>query len=303
MKSILIDFGYKTKSGMHEHLELASRRNLVAPAFIIHNVLLLDILIYLYKRNFDLISIFFSRKWTKKISNLDYVVIVASKYTLPVIAWINKKYPELCIHVYYFNIIEKDISINLFNELNCQIWTFDSSDSKKYNIGLVTNVSCYENYEKLNQNKYKKYDAIFIGFDKGRGESLIKLKKTLEKNNFKALIYLVKSKNHRSLDDSYYNKRLSYSKNVEKMSQSKSVIDFYQKGQRGTTLRPIDAGFLKIKIITDLNSIKNEPFYDQQNIYILGENRDINVFFNTEYNENFNYMYYDIEKWLERFAI
>ncbi len=55
--------------------------------------------------------------------------------------------------------------------------------------------------------------------------------------------------------------------------KSKSILDFVSIGQSGLTIRPLEALFLKKKLITNDKFIKNFDFYHPDNVFILGKDK------------------------------
>ncbi|WP_054639567.1 hypothetical protein [Lactococcus fujiensis] len=68
-------------------------------------------------------------------------------------------------------------------------------------------------------------------------------------------------------------------------------------------MRPIEAGFLKKKLITNNLSIKKEPYYNSNNIFILNENNhdQIKDFLENKFDDSIDFENYEIENWLKNF--
>ena len=76
-------------------------------------------------------------------------------------------------------------------------------------------------------------------------------------------------------------------------------------GQRGLTLRPLEALFMKKKLLTNNKHIREYPFYSPDNIFIFGENNktDIVHFLQLEYDESVDALIneYNFNHWISEF--
>ncbi|MBO0459346.1 hypothetical protein JZO77_21655 [Enterococcus hulanensis] len=302
-KTIMIDYGNKTSSGMHEFLELASKRDCVFPAFNIRNTKVIAFCNKLMKLGMPKFYHIILSDWKNKLSNVGTVVITANYLTVGIVKYLNKYYPNINVHIFYFNIIEKDVPIDRFYGLNCTLWSFDKDDVEKYNMNYSPTPTCFENFiSKDTKYSSTKYDVFFLGVDKGRLSRLLDIRKNFVENKVSVEYHIVDVFGEGNNNNFEYSSFISYHQYLEKAKNAKALLEIKQENQNGNTLRPVEAGFMKKKLITDDESIKKEPFYRKENTYILGESRDIYKFINTiPYDDSFDYNQYDIEKWLKQF--
>lgn len=64
---------------------------------------------------------------------------------------------------------------------------------------------------------------------------------------------------------------VSYQQYLDWLTQSRAVLDIYQTGQTGFSLRVMEHMFFEKKLITNNRVIKNAPFYHRENIFCWGE--------------------------------
>jgi hypothetical protein len=171
-----------------------------------------------------------------------------------------------------------------------EISTFDKDDSNRYNQ------QCYNQFFRMKQNLNlgtNKYDFYFIGFEKNRAHIISELKRRLE--NYNCFFKVVHS----------VSECLPYSANMQNIATSKCIIEIVQDGQKGSTLRPLEALSLKKKLLTNNKNVKDYDFYSPQNIFILGEDNidDIDTFINSEFEELPDEIIkkYDIATWLNHY--
>ena len=297
---IYIDFYGTRNQPVHNFLEKALPRGGVVPAFKTNNIFLIRLANKLCNLGVPYFYSLLLGNWKKEMKNYEEIVLVANYLTINVVKIIQSKIPGKKVNIYYFNIIEKDISLEYWKEFNCKIWTFDRNDAEKYNLNLISNVSCYENFSL--PPSIKKWDISFVGTDKGRISTIIELE-----NIFKSLGLImnfhVVSTGEQNTFNYPYKEAINYDELIKIMNQSNSVLDIVQDGQVGMTLRPIEAGFLKKKLITNSKEILNAFYYNSSNIFVIGHDdfESLPMFLNTEYKDVFDYNFFDIESWLERF--
>jgi hypothetical protein len=83
--------------------------------------------------------------------------------------------------------------------------------------------------------------------------------------------------------------------------KSNCVIDFSHDFQVGLTIRTIESLGMKKKIVTNNSSVIEYDFYNENNIYVLGDSRySINEFLLRPYNELADSVYerYNIDNWV-----
>lgn len=139
---------------------------------------------------------------------------------------------------------------------NYSFCTFDQEDSRKYGIRLVNNVN---RDLKVVSDGPVKQDFYFVGAPKDRRDMLRELESKLRGKGFSTKFLLVESKSD----------YISNEENIRLSAESACIVDVVAKGQAGLTLRPLDALFLKKKLLTNNVSVEKADFYDPDNIYII----------------------------------
>ena len=92
---------------------------------------------------------------------------------------------------------------------------------------------------------------------------------------------------------------------LEYISKSKCIVELLKTRKEARSLRGLESVFLKKKLITNCKNIVNEPFYDKNNIFILGVDSisDLSSFISEPYKDVSKRLYeqYDFEKWIRNF--
>jgi hypothetical protein len=166
------------------HAINAKKRGVSVKQIYKKNIYFLRILRRLHiELKIPLVNLWF-QSWKKELNSYEVVIVHASKITPPVIKFINKKNPNIRIILWYWNPVDKSVRFEKFNADNIEIWTFDKSDAKKYNLNY--NNQYYFKDIKLTI-ECQKYDVIFIGGDKKRVNQLLVLKDILDEMNISTI--------------------------------------------------------------------------------------------------------------------
>lgn len=249
-------------------------------------------------------SYFFWNEWKRKLNSIDTVILNSHVYSIPIVRYINKKFPSIRIIVWYSNPVSKDTPIRFYKELDCEIWSFDKDDCQKYHLRSNNQFIDHEMFNNLSNEI--KYDLSFVGLDKGRLRQLLDLKCKFNEKNISTYLYIVNS-NKNSSDSYDYEDRISYKELLNIEANSRALLDIVQPEQKGQTLRPIEALFFKKKIITNNYSILEADFYSHKNVFILGKDNSNNIeeFLESGYEEIPTNILekYTVKGWLNNFFL
>lgn len=249
-------------------------------------------------------SYFFWNEWKSKLSSIDTVILNSHVYSIPIVRYLNKRYPSIRIIIWYSNPVSKDTPIKFYKGLDCEIWSFDKKDCQKYHLRENNQFIDREMFNNLSNEI--KYDLCFVGLDKGRLKQLLNLKSEFDKKNVSTYLYIVDS-NKNSSDSYDYENRISYRELLDIEAKSRALLDIVQPEQKGQTLRPIEALFFKKKVVTNNVSILDAVFYNRENIFVLGIDNIENIeeFLKSEY-EDLSYDVlekYTVKGWIGNFFL
>lgn len=246
----------------------------------------------LMKKSFKLTELLIGN-WKDEIDSTDIFIMFDSHYSRDIANYIKYINPSSKIYFYFWNIIT-DKNKHFFDEnVVDQFWTFDSEDAKKYSINY--NPQFYTRNITLNQSGVI-MDTFFLGREKNRKEITCGINDTLDKLGLNAKVYLIPN------GDTLY----SYPSYLEKVAQSKSILDIINPNQSGLTLRCMESLFFQKKLITNNLRISEYDFYNPQNIFILGKDNDGKLleFINSDYIgvDEEVVANYDYSNWVKRFT-
>lgn len=208
-------------------------------------------------------------------------------------------------------------SIKVFNYLHLtkkfdKIFSFDRVDCKKYGFEYLP-LFYDDNFMSLSKEKTNNKSILFIGSLHGdRYKVLKKIDNYLTKNNIQTKFYFyipftsfIKKIlfNQKFKYESKYLIFIPMSKKkvLNLYKKSGFIIDIQNKDQDGLTMRSIETLGAGRKLITTNKSIKNDIFYNENDILVIDRyNIKINLdFFNNKYS-NIDYSDLHIDNWLNK---
>lgn len=248
-----------------------------------------------------------ARKIVKKYSINSYdKIIIFDKYDifLSLLPFVDSK--KIFLYMWNSLGIKQGNFLKALNKVwNKRMYTFDSGDAKRYQLEYNTQFYFFDKIELQKEGK----GLFFIGQDKERYHLLKNLKQVCLEHN---LVYDFKIVP--SLDASYdeadkdliYNGFLPYDQVRASVKKCEAVVDLVQKGQVGLTIRSMEAMLYNKKIITNNASLKEQPFFNENMIFILDDRplSELEGFLKKEGNYDQDKIWsYDYSSWIKRFHL
>ncbi len=160
-------------------------------------------------------------------------------------------------------------------KLGVRVFTFDREDARRFNLEYAGQV--YRRPEEtVSANKDDEYDLFFVGVAKDRAPLLEEIAAMADREGIKRR-FLVQPNKHKTLDrypllrQGEIKEPMAYRDVMREIAASRALLEIMQKAQSGLTLRTLEALFFGKKLVTDNKAVKQEPLYDKNNIYILGD--------------------------------
>ena len=202
----------------------------------------------------------------------------------------------------YESSLINDIRLN-FCKLIGKVYSFDLGDVNKYDLNINTQF-----FKKQKDFSCENSHAIFfVGVDKGRASLLNEMYRYCLKNNIKTDINIIcNADDEEVLKPLRKHSFMEYGEVLKRVNSSNAVLDLCKPGQVGMTYRAMEALFFNKKIITNNQSYKSLPFFNDNAIYIIENNDFTNlVSFLESTNEKYSddiKEYYMINNWIDRFV-
>ena len=242
------------------------------------------------------------RKWQECVKSAEVVVFHVSYLSLNLAEYINKLNPRAKVIAWYWNKVDEKTTPDKVTG-NCEIWSFDPSDCKKF--GLKFN---HQYYFKsfMPKSCSNLYDVYFVGSDSGRGKEILAYYNFFAKNGIKTKFQVVYPQLE-ELPCEIVSDVVDYSEVRAYIEKSRCILELVREGQTGPTLRTMEAVFFNKKLITNNVYVLEEPFYDSDKIFLLGHrNIDELVEFiqsnkNIIYNDSLRDTF-DVNMWVNNFS-
>lgn len=250
--------------------------------------------------------------WKKNLSAYKTVILFDRILSWDIIRFLKKEDPDLRVIVWYWNPVDRTIALPN-PEYGGELWTFDPADQQKYGMHLNTQFfrkpHWYADSFADSAQKGEGHRIFFAGSDKGRAEEVLRIIRMLEKMGVEPDVSIIEDKTTSKIPEiqSWYQSELiPYSQMLQRVGQASILLDVPQKGQRGITLRTLEAQFFMKKLITTNEAVQNCCFYHPDNILILKNDTsaaELKSFIETPCNtEAFHKAeFYDIPSWISRF--
>lgn len=174
-------------------------------------------------------------------------------------------------------LLPKDDFINTVRDQFDIIYSFDPDDCKKFNLTFLNQFLPYTNknisdiLKDTNSTFSNEKSCFFIGeYREERETYLNEIHDYLNSVNYQSDFYLVdKKKQSKNYPSFCKNESLSYGENVKKVIRSDVIIEINHAGQKGVTLRAIEALVFDKKLITNNVHIMEYDFYNPDRFFIL----------------------------------
>jgi len=283
---------------------LTKREGMVDSLWITRKLNLLERLLFRTKFGKKLRQIRYAdkKKWWSYCSDYEIIILIDSSKD---IVFQTKKIEQAVssdtrLILYMLNSISYTSDYNQLSG-RWELWSFSKKESIE-NGFHYGETFYYKNFLSLKIDSIVKYDTFFVGREKGRLKILQELEGELKRLNLKFLFCIISDKN--VFFSKRYSRGIPYSKVINLINESKSIVEIVQEKQEGMTLRAMESIFFKRKLITNNTAIKEKKIFCPENIFILGENNidSLISFINTPYKEidENEINKYEFSSWLKR---
>lgn len=184
------------------------------------------------------------------------------------IAWIRELFPDRKLYLVYENraaaTLDPD-AVRIPTVIKC---TYDEDDSKRYNMHFLP--GGYQDAYRLSETKQDKYDVVYVGRDKGRGDKLLELEKELRALGLRTYFHICGDRRVINKHKRYYKPLMAYTDYLELISRSRAILNIMPEGQKALTTRDLEVLFNGIKGISNSRWIMDFELYDPSRFFVLG---------------------------------
>jgi hypothetical protein len=242
------------------------------------------------------------------IDNFDIFFLIRGEIiTEDFLKSLKQKNPNAIFIMYQWDSVKNNPNyVNILKYFD-KVSTFDMVNAKTLNINYLP-LFYIKKYENLEQEQEKKYDIVFFGSYHGdRLEVVKKISEECERLGlvFKHHLFIPKLALLKRLcffklkfsDLKYLStKSVSIDEILESYKVTKAVLDIENPGQNGLTMRTFEVLGAGLKLITTNKHIKNEFFFNSNNIFVLDRDKlkfDNKFIHQAIHKTQFNYLLTD----------
>lgn len=159
------------------------------------------------------------------------------------------------------------------------IGTINPKDAEKYNIlfytGLLSKLDC--SYIEKDFHP----EILFVGLMKDRLNTLYSIFERAESEGLKCSFYItgVPPEKQKYKDKIVYNQEMDYHEMVQKSVNAKCLLELAHRDTLAYTSRFAEAVMYNKRLLTNLPTVKNSPYYDKKNIQIFSNSDEIDFEF------------------------
>lgn len=223
---------------------------------------------------------------------------------LSFVEYIKKEYPNVFLIYRFTNIVlisRAKLSgyLTQLTGLFDLVLAFDKLDEGNYGFHYLPLVYTAD----IKHNTGIEYDLFYVGHAKDRLEILLDIFEKANNEGLKCLFYIfgVDQNRQKYSDIIKYNQKIDYLFVLDCISKSKALVDAIQGNSTGFTIKNCEAICLDKKLISTNHSLKEMPFYNNNNILVYNGDVSIKEFINkpfTAYTEKDKY-YFSAEQFMD----
>lgn len=223
----------------------------------------------------------------KHSSTENLTIVFANIRSLELVKILVHKFPRSEIILRYYDYFDEDFGLrNIIAEakrLGARIESYSRGDAERYSIAYMPNFVDWQYLRSLRNRIEDGGRVLFVGnTDRNssqRFESLMVIGRLLLQHRINFLFYIT-GLNDDQMQEAWElnavsahvvcNTTISYLDYLDLVANSSCIIDLWRlTPEEGFSYRVSEAVALNIRIITDRENIRNEPFYCPENIFIM----------------------------------
>lgn len=249
--------------------------------------------------------------WKNHIADYDTVILIDEVRGRDVFEYILEHNPSVNLCAFYDSPVRPGTAKEPTRHegLPVRFFTCDREIARRYDISFapyfyIFSPRDFADYSAAAPANYAR-DVFFIGEEKGdRAARIAELREIFDAAGITHELVLVPQRRHGSQKGAV--KYMPYSEVQERIATSRAILELISDGQTGLTQRPFEALFLRKKLITNSREVASYDFYDENNIFILGNRplTDLPTFLRTPYHDVPTGIKsrYTLQGWLAQFS-
>jgi hypothetical protein len=196
--------------------------------------------------------------------------------------FLRKRYPHSYIVCFTQDLIErirdqytdKSISPEYLKKYSDLVISYDVSDANKY--GFKFHPTIYSDIHFI-ENVQEKYDMFFLGRNKGRLDTLVKICEGAKRRGLKCNFILIEvpAEERVKCDGiTYIEHGIPYYENLKYCSESRCIVEVLQNDAESPTFRLWESIMLNKKLVTTNVLLQKSKFFDKSYISVFSDELD-----------------------------
>ncbi len=199
----------------------------------------------------------------KEVKQAEKIVLTDTVFDFCLYNRLKKCCGEEKLFLYYMNLIGPE-NREYMKAFPNRVCSFDKEDAERFGIGYRH--LPYSGKAELSEET-PQYDTFFLGTEKERTSGIRKAACVLETSGLRAKIMVLNGSDPQYRIGEY----IPYPEYLKYLSKSRTILEISRAGQDSCSLRFLESLFLGKKLITDNPQIITDPYYDPENVFILGK--------------------------------
>lgn len=227
---------------------------------------------------------FLYESWTNEIDAYDLIIVWEANINVKALKYMYKMGASHKTVMAFVNKIQKrERKLHkVAKQLGIKQITYNMYDSSEYGIKYIPQFWDDQKYRLL-ERKPIEWDITFLGAAKDRLQEIIAVENAACQQGLKTNFWIVSNLQHGRT----HKEKKRYEIYLDEANRSKAILDIVGDMNKGLTWRPLEAMFLKKKLITNYADIVRYdfyPFYKENILIIKGDNlSEIHDFICKEY--------------------
>lgn len=185
--------------------------------------------------------------------------------------YLRKKYPGCKLVLYFSDIVESyysifgDFNLDYINKTFDLVLSYNKLDVDKYGFVYYPQIM---SKIKFNKNDIPLSDIFFVGADKGRLDSILKIYELMRAHDINCdfHITLVPQNKIKYSNEITYNKKMSYIEVLKRVQKTRCILELSQPEAYGFTMRTSEALLYNKKLLSNNPILKSTNYYDDRYI-------------------------------------
>ncbi len=209
--------------------------------------------------------------FNRKIRDIDQPVIIVKDSLIceELLEYIKRSNPGSRLIVMYFNRVLTTFPVTEALKYADELWSYDEDDCRQYGMRKMDDY--YFKTYRVVPKEDPKYDVVYLGRDKGRGEDILKLEEEFKALGLKTYFRITPDRSFLRFKKKYYRPVIPYREYTSLLSDTRALLNIMPEGQKSITPRDLEVIFDGVKGITNNRGIKEFRFYDPDRYFVLGE--------------------------------